>query len=445
MNNIVYRTLCEKCGVTGKERIIVALSGGADSSALFDVLLKIRDEYGNIEVFAAHINHNLRGEESQRDEAFVRSLCNSKGVELFVLSRDVYSLSKERGQSVELCAREVRYAFFEELSKKLCAKVATAHTLSDSEETMIYNICRGASLHGLCSIPYKRDYIIRPLLDVTRLQVEEYCKKNNLSFVQDSTNMDEDMCKRNKIRLAVMPHLKEVNEGFDKNFYRLRENLLSTDEFMLTQAENALESARIEFGFSADKLCDSHTAVLRYALSILLRKEGVEPDFTRITLCEDILRNGGAVELSKDVFALCKQRIFRLTNSADTVIEYELPFEVDSEFVFRGKKYISKVLDKTQIVNRKLASFCLGYDKIGDGVLIRTRKSGDTFAPLHRGVTKSLRKLQNELKIPWEKRDASLLVAKGNVILWAEYIGVSADGIMDSTQTQGVYLKTEEI
>ncbi|MBE6737919.1 MAG: tRNA lysidine(34) synthetase TilS [Ruminococcaceae bacterium] len=445
MNNIVYRTLCEKCGLSDKERIIVALSGGADSSALFHVLLKIRNEYGNIEVFAAHVNHNLRGEESQRDEDFVRNLCESKGVQLFVLSEDVAALSQEKGQSVELCAREVRYDFFSELSKKLSAKVATAHTLSDSEETMIYNICRGSSLHGLCSIPYKRDCIIRPLLDVTRQQVEEYCKENNVSFVQDSTNMDEDMCKRNKIRLAVIPNLKNINEGFEKNFYRLRENLLQTDDFMNQQAEDALESARCEFGFSASMLCFNHTAVIRYALALLIRKAGVEPDFNRITLCEEILKNGGAVEISQNVFAICKQGIFRIANESENFAELEITFGANTEFVFSGKKYTAKILDKNSIVNKKLASFCIGYDKIGDDVLIRTRKSGDTFMPLLRGVRKSLRKLQNELKIPSEKRDTSLVVAKGNVVLWAEYIGVSADGLMEGTDTQGVYIETEDI
>lgn len=445
MNNTVYRTLCEKCGLSDKERIIVALSGGADSSVLLDILLKIRDEYGNIEVFAAHVNHNLRGDESNRDEVFVRNLCEEKGVELFVLSCDVAALAKEKGQSIELCAREVRYEFFEKLSKKLSARVATAHTLSDSEETMVYNICRGSSLHGLCSIPYKRDYIIRPLLDITRNQVEEYCRKNSISFVQDSTNKDEDMCKRNKIRLTVMPRLKEINEGFDKNFYRLRENLMMTDDFMQKQAEDAIKSAELEHGFSAEKLSSNHTAVLRCAIAVLMRNAGAEPDFSRIALCEKILGNGGAVELSKNVFAVCKQGVFRIVNEGENSGGFELPFEINTEFSFCGKKYTAKIYDKNSIINRKLASFCIGYDKIGDGVLIRTRKSGDMFKPLYRGVSKPLRKLQNELKIPSEKRDNSPVIARGNTVLWAEYIGVSADGAMNSNDSQGIFIETEEL
>ena len=156
MNNSVYRTLINKCGVKDGDRIVVALSGGADSVTLLNVLLEIKKELTGLEIFAAHVNHNLRGEESQRDEDFVRELCKEKGVELFVYSAYVSTLAKERGQSIELCAREVRYEFFSELAESLKAKVATAHTLSDAEETMLYNICRGTTLHGLCSIPYVR-------------------------------------------------------------------------------------------------------------------------------------------------------------------------------------------------------------------------------------------------------------------------------------------------
>lgn len=445
MNNTVYRTLCEKCGFKENDKIIVALSGGADSVTLFNVLLKIREEYGNIELFAAHVNHNLRGEESDRDEEFVRDICKNNGIELFVLSRDVGALAKEKGQSIELCAREVRYAFFLELSEKLSAKVATAHTLSDSEETMLYNICRGTALHGLCSIPYKRDYIIRPLLDVTRQQVEEYCKANELSFVQDSTNFSEDVCKRNKLRLSVIPQLKEVNEGFDKNFYRLRENLLIADDYINSEAQNALSNAREDFGYSAKLLLGLHPAVLRCALTQLIRNAGAEPGFTLVCLCEKILRTGGALELCENIFAVCKQGVFRIINTGTNIDEFSISFDENTEFVFCGKKYTAQLIDKNHNVYRKLASFCIGCDKINSDTVIRRRESGDTFTPLRRGVTKSLRKLQNELKIPAEQRDKALVVANGNTVLWAQFIGVSAQGAVCDEDTQGIYIEIEDL
>ncbi|MBQ7809996.1 MAG: tRNA lysidine(34) synthetase TilS, partial [Clostridia bacterium] len=167
MKHKVLNTLKTHSMLGSGDRVIVALSGGADSVTLFNVLLSLQDELG-IEVYAAHVNHNLRGQESLRDEAFVKKLCKENNVELFIKSVDVNALCKETSESFETVGRRVRYDFFEELSEQLDAVVATAHTLSDSLETALFNMARGASFAGLSSIPYRRGRIIRPLLDVTR-------------------------------------------------------------------------------------------------------------------------------------------------------------------------------------------------------------------------------------------------------------------------------------
>ena len=445
MINTVYRTLCDKCNVQEGDRIIVALSGGADSVTLLDLMIRIKDEsIDSLQIYAAHINHNLRGDESKRDEMFVRELCKARGVKLFVHSADVSALAKERAESIELCARQVRYEFFERLSYELSAKVATAHTLSDSQETMLYNMCRGTTLHGLCGIPYKRDYIIRPLLDITRVQVEDYCSEHGLEFVQDSTNFIEDMCKRNKLRLAVMPHLKFINDGFDQNFLRLRESLMLTDDFMSTEAEKALENSTCDFGYDAKKLLGYHKSVVGYALAILIRRVGCEPRSTYISLCEQILAKGGSVQLCQDTFAVCKQGIFRITDDNENQDFFEIPFEPNIGFTYKNKKYCVNIIDSKEIVNKKLSRFCIGCDKISDGVVIRTRRSGDTFTPIGRGVKKSLRKLQNELKIPAEKRDTALVVACSSCVLWAEYIGVSQHGCANRDDAKAYLIETDD-
>ena len=199
MIDIVRSTVSHNGLLEKGDSVIVALSGGADSVTLLHILLALKDEF-SLTVYAAHLNHNLRGEESYRDENFVTELCRDWGVELFKKSENVSKRAKELGISDELCGRNLRYEFFAELSEKLCAKVATAHTLSDCEETMLYNISRGTSLHGLCSIPAKRGNIIRPLIDLNRKDIEEYISAHGLDYVEDSTNAMEEICKRNKIR-----------------------------------------------------------------------------------------------------------------------------------------------------------------------------------------------------------------------------------------------------
>lgn len=443
MNKTVRRTLVEKCSVEKGEKIIVALSGGADSVTLLDVLLEISYEM-NLEIMAAHVNHNLRGDESVRDEEFVRNLCREKGVKLFVTGQDVAALAKEKGESIELCGRKVRYDFFGKLAKEHGAKIATAHTLSDCEETMLYNIARGTSLHGLCSIPYKRDEIIRPLLDVSREQIEQYCKERELPFVQDSTNFDEDVCKRNKIRLSVLPPLKSLTDGFHQSFQRLREDLQYADDFMRITALQALSQCRCPFGYNADELLKLHRGVLDYALVLAIADSGAKAENRHIALCRNILSKSGAVMLPGAYVALCSQGVFRIISPDNKQEKFQLPLVAPMDFCFREEEFSASLLPIEEIVYKKLASLCIDCDKI-QGAVIRTRQEGDTFTLPRRGVTKPLRKLQNELKIPSELRSNSLVAAQGNIILWAQYIGVSAQGAVSENTKEGIFIYKKDV
>ncbi|MBQ4105633.1 MAG: tRNA lysidine(34) synthetase TilS [Clostridia bacterium] len=442
MNNQVLKTISDHGLLVSDDNVIVALSGGADSVSLLHVLLSLRDEL-RINVMAAHVNHQLRGAESLRDEEFVRLLCSALSVELFVRTADVNKLSAETGESVELCGRKVRYEFFSELAKAQGAKIATAHTLSDSEETMLYNMARGTTLHGLCSIPYKRDYIIRPLLDVTREQVECYCESNSLEFVQDSTNFDEEVCKRNKIRLSVLPPLRELNSGFHNNFSRLREQLSAVDEYMHTTAAEALESCRCDYGLSAEKLSSLPEGLLGYVLTRYLAESGATAEYRHISICKSILRSGGAVCLPQGFTALCRQGVFRLKHCSSAESFSELSVEVPMNVFYEEKEYSFIELNTEEIIYKKLSSDCLDYDIISSGAKLRTRREGDTFSHPKRGVTKPLRKLQNELKIPAEKRDESLVIALDNTILWAEDIGVSKQGMIKKDSKKAIYIEVK--
>lgn len=436
----VLRTLSSRCGVQKDDTVIVALSGGADSVSLLYAMLLLREELG-ITIMAAHVNHNLRGAESDRDEAFVRGLCQKWGTELFVCSEEVASLAEKEHKSIELCGREVRYSFFRELSEKHNAKIATAHTMSDAQETMLYNIARGTTLHGLCAIPYKRDYIIRPLLDVSREEVERFCSENNLEFVQDSTNFQEEVCTRNKIRLSVLPPLRGLNQGFHRNFQNLREDLMSADDFISTCAKEAVENSRCRFGYDAQVLSGYHPAVLNYALAMVISDAGAKAEYDHIIMCADILSNGGAVALIGGYTAVCTQGLFRILPPCQTEGFCEAPLRSGLSFFYRNNRYSVEELTKEEIINKKLASFCIAYDKISDDTVIRTRREGDLFSPVGRGITKPLRKLQNELKIPAEIRRASLVIATGSTVLWAEDIGVSCQGAIDKNSEKGFYIQ----
>ena len=187
------------------DTVIAGVSGGADSMCLLHFLCVLRQEYG-LNVIAAHVNHHLRAEESDRDESFVRTWCSTHGVPLSVFQADIYGMAKERGESIELCARQVRYMFFDSLAKQHDGKIATAHTLSDSIETMLFHLARGTGIKGMCGIPPVRGNIIRPLILLTGKQTRDYCKTHGVAYVVDSSNQ-EDTYTRNRLRHYVVPVL----------------------------------------------------------------------------------------------------------------------------------------------------------------------------------------------------------------------------------------------
>lgn len=432
MNNAVVSTV-EKYGMLEYgDRVIAALSGGADSVALFDVLCSIKGKY-NLTLYAVHVNHGLRGEEADRDEAFCKTLAEKYGVKLFVRRENVKEIAKQKKISEELCGRNVRYEVFEKLSSELGAKVATAHTASDNAETLLFNITRGSSVGGICSIPPVREKIIRPLIETTRAQIEQYCEEHGLNYVTDSTNLTDDYT-RNKIRHSVIPILSEINPGFEKSALRLSENAREVADFLGKATEKAIENSCRKYGYDCKALLCEHIAVLKNTVAFLCRNcAGFTAEQKHIELIIGIIKDGGAVNLADKYTAVAKQGILRFVPAAEKQTLESVPFCENTEFEFSGKTYrVSKGNSDKENKNRIKAEL------LGTNAVFRTRRSKDKFALPKRSVTKPLRKVMNELKLPSELRDSVVVLAAGSDVLWCEGIGVSALGISESSENSPV-------
>lgn len=426
-DSAVMRAISDNNMLGVGDKIVVALSGGADSVALFNVLLSLREEYG-LTLYAAHVNHNLRGDESRRDESFVRSLCEKNSVELFVKSVDVKCLAKEQGIGTEMCGRNVRYEFFRELCEKLGAKTATAHTASDNAETVLFNLARGAGINGMCGIQPVRGDIIRPLIYVTREQVERYCKDNGLSYVTDSSNLTDDYT-RNRIRHAVVPVLKEINAGFENNVTNNSEMLRAFNSFIELNARSAIEKITVKNGYSCDKLAAFPTALRHETLYLLCKENGVEPEYAKLKIISDCLTSCGAVDLAGSVRAVCKQGVLRFVKPRqDEDLFSSVELKPDTSFIYKDKIFEVKCDKEHFQTDRKL--------------VFRTRRAGDKITLPERRVTKTLKKLFNELKIPEERRDSVIVLADESDILWAEGIGFSESG--GELRKNGIDIKVKE-
>lgn len=437
MNNLILASIEKYKMISTGDSIVVALSGGADSVSLLDVLCSFREKY-NLNIYAAHLNHNLRGEEAERDENFCKNLCRNYGVELFVKSVDIRTLANEHKISEELCGRNERYKFFDELSVRLNAKIATAHSASDNAETLIYNIARGSSVRGLSAIPPKRGKIIRPLIEVSRAQIEEYCKQKGLAFVTDSTNLTDDYT-RNRIRHSVIRTLREINPQLEQSVSQLSESAREVTDYLNKQAQDALVNCKTRFGFSCQMLLQLDTAVLKHSLVLLCEQNAkLTPEYRHIELMIKILHNGGAVNLSSKFVAVSKQGIFRIISVNDNV-EFKPVSATESLRI----KYNGKIYSITKQNSNKENKNSVSTDFIDKGAVFRTRKEGDKFTYPHRRLTKPLRKVFNEMKIPSEQRDSLLVLAVDNTVIWCENIGVSESGKNNSGEELNIEIETE--
>lgn len=405
-------TAIESFSLLSSDNITVALSGGADSVALLHALCTLRDRLG-LNISAAHLNHMIRGEEALRDESFVKQLCRDMDVPLICESVDVPLYAKEHRLSTETAAREVRYAFFERVNKGV---VATAHTASDNLETVLFNLARGTGLNGLCGIPPKRGIYIRPLILVTRQEVEDYCAKNGLSYVTDSTNLSDDYT-RNRIRHTVIPVLKSVNASAEKAAARAVISLREDEELLSSLADSYIDK-NCENGYLNIK-ADVSPAVLKRAIKKYAECNvtGLFLDSNHINSIYSLCLNGGRTSLPCDTSATIENGKLFIGESPENGKKpsFKVITEIkDNTFFENGEK-----------VNNLLLNNSIDCDKIVGELILRTRLPGDSIRLAGRGCTKTLKKLMNELKIAKNLRDSIPVLADDGGVVWVYGAGTA--------------------
>lgn len=428
--------------------VIVGFSGGADSTALMHFLWMWSRER-NISVAAAHVNHCLRGEESERDEQFVREWCRRRGIPLSVKRIDLKAKAQADGCGLEECGRAVRYSFFQELAQGKTARVATAHTLSDSVETVLLHLTQGSGTRGLTGIPPVRDNIIRPLIEVSREQVECYCKANGLEYLTDSSNFSRDYT-RNRIRWEVIPALKEINPSLEQTLLRTMQVAGEDEEYLTRQAVDAILQAEDPDGYRVEQLRGLPRPVLSRAVRRLAKLAGASRLEARHIgqLCELIRKDNGGVSLPGGVELRISQGImFRCFGMPAEAWESRL---LPPRVLHTAGRTLTilhmnkKEYDQRRKFNKKLFNNALDYATITDSTVLRSRQPGDRFSQAGRGVTKTLKKLFNEADIPTEGRGKLILAAAGSKVLWLEGFGPAQENaVTDDTESVVLILPEE--
>lgn len=438
MINIVKETITRYSMLQPGDRVAVGLSGGADSVSLLSALLELAPEL-ELTVSAIHINHGIRGPSASRDQRFCEEFCASKSVKLDSFTFDIPAIAAEKGIGLEQCGRECRYQCFEEIARRDGCKIATAHTLSDSAETVLFNLARGSGLAGVCGIPPVRGNIIRPLIGVTRSQVEDYCKARSLDYMTDETNADTAY-RRNLIRSEVIPVLEQVNPAMHRAVERFTRCAREDNLYLEQLCEEALENAAAEGGWRAEVIAALPPALQRRAVMSILSRRDITPEFAQVERCLELVRAGsGALVIREGVrFVVNKGIVFTDSGiAAATAPEpWSLPVELPSTLLPDGRTLTFTQIDlsvpgATQKNHKLLFKKALSCDIINSNAQVRNRREGDRFAPAGRGVNRLLKKFLCDEGIPAEKRGQLAIIASDLGILWVEGFGSSELGRPD--------------
>ncbi len=390
-------------------RVLCALSGGADSVCLLSILTKIPD----IDLAAAHYNHCLRGEEAERDEAFVRSLCEKMDIPCFFGRGDVAAHASENGQSTEEAARELRYAFLRETAQRESYdRIATAHNAGDNAETMLLNLIRGSGLKGVCGIPPVRGNIVRPILELSRSEIETYLETEGLEHVDDSSNATDDYS-RNRLRHRVLPILAEISPSAVENMSRAAALLREDEEYLHSLAQTFVDKNREGNSIPIPALTELPPPVRNRVIRLMhggsLGKNHVESIWR---LC-----------LVRSVHAYVDVPGMRVTREFQKLIfdevrpgkteRRDLLFGERMEIPEAGYAIECEYPVKCEEIHKSLNTFFFKHESICGTMFVGSRAEGDKIALAGRKCTKTLKKLFSEAKLSLAERDTTPVIYDG--------------------------------
>jgi len=422
------------------DRLVVAVSGGADSVCLLHILMRWRKELG-VELHVAHLNHQLRGAESDSDAGYVSDLVSRLDVPATIERRDVAAYRDQKGISLEEAAREVRYSFLAEVASVIgTSKVVVGHTRDDHIETILMHLLRGAGTAGLCGLqprsvlPYGESSgqleVARPLLELTRQETLDYCQRYNLAPRSDSSNVSPSFL-RNRVRLELLPVLRSYNPGIDKALLRLADIAGDDASFIAKKASLLWKKLASEeddiIYLDMSQMVASPRAMQRQIFRRAIKQlrgnlKDVEAD--HIEAMMDFLSKPAGKKLCLPDGLTLSTEYGRLILASAQASICPLPplkgifsIKIPGETVLPGWRVRADIV--RQVVDDEdglAASFDL--DKVGKELAVRRRRPGDRFQPLGMSQTKKLQDFMVDSRIPRSWRDRVPLICSPKQILW---------------------------
>jgi tRNA(Ile)-lysidine synthase len=437
--------------------VLVAVSGGPDSTALLHALAQLQTVLG-VKLRAAHVHHGIRGKEADLDAAAAEALARRLGIPFSLRRVDAPAHARASGLSLETAAREVRYAALAAIARRCQAtKIATGHTMDDQAETVLLNLLRGAGPRGLAGIPPVRDRIVRPLLDLRRADVTRYCQANGLVYRVDRSNLDLSHT-RNRLRHEIIPALERVQPAIAPQLARLAAIMRAEDTFMSEQAEGAFRAVARPSEQQITLRLDAFAAlapalqprVVRLAVAKVKGDER-DLDLERIGAVVRLAlsgRTGAVVELPGGLQA---QRSYHELIIAQATCateptrgQWELPVPGEVCILELGVRLVARLSRSRKLLAKPTAAL-LDADTIQSPLLLRGRRPGDRFRPSGMSASVKLQDFFVNMKVPRADRDQVPLVLSGNQIVWVVGHRVSDDFKVTAGTRRTVRLEATEL
>jgi tRNA(Ile)-lysidine synthase len=416
-----------------KDHVIVGLSGGADSVCLLWILNQLKDVL-DIQVHAIHVHHGLRGEAADDDAKFTKKLCEELNIPIEIIYREIGEEAKKNKISVEEAGRVARYECFYKKREALgSGKIAIGHHMNDQAETILFNMMRGSGLKGLGGINPVRGYIIRPLIECTRFELEDFCREHKLPFVNDLTN-DLEVYTRNKIRLNLIPYIEQnFNTSFVKQMNGMGELIRDEDAYLDKQADcfismipNQKDNHTIHIDIDQLTKLDRVIRKRVYRKLIFNLSKGLKNyENKHILLIEDLLSKDTGKKLSLP-YGIVVERVYN--ELCFRMIEENLEqweYVVEKETTIVEIKEINGQFEFIKFDNQNYHQFSqnrytkwFDYDKIKCNLTIRNRRIGDFIWLNGINGKKKLKDFFIDEKISRNMRDKIPLLADGSSILW---------------------------
>lgn len=379
--------------------VLCAVSGGADSMYLLVRLWEL-----GFPVAAGHFNHGLRGQEADRDEAFVRDFCAARDIPFIAEKGDVRAFAARERLGLEEAGRLLRYDFLERAADTLgAAVIATAHTADDNAETLLLHLARGAGLRGLGGIPPRRGRVVRPMLAVTRREIEAYLREKGIPHVEDATNRQDDYA-RNRVRHGAVPALETVDGAFVSAAGQTAWLLRQDEAFLEGLARDFLAANADENSVDARALSAQPWPVASRAVRLLA---GRELSLVHVQAVLKAARDGGAADVPGLRVARNRDRLVFGAENAPRLPERALAVPGRTDIPEAGLAvFAAKFTHCTEDVHKSYNIFSFQCENIYGSITVAGRRPGDSFRPAGRNCTKTLKKLFLEAGVPAWERDA---------------------------------------